>query len=681
MTPEKMTTNLTPDTTDAPDTPGAPDITTLETLRERALRGELSRRGVLKRAVALGLSAPVVAGLLAACGGDDDDDDAPTATTGASTGGDATATTGDAGSTPSGDATATTGETDGDATATTDTGTGTDTGTEPETPGKGRGEGDMLRILYWQAATNLNPHYSQGNNNSAPAAMIFEPLLYVDQTGELRPVLVEEVPTLENGNLSADGLTVTYTLKEGLLWSDGTPFTTEDARFTWEWVTDPASGASSALAFQPITDVEIVDERTFIVHFEAANPTWYNPFSRGTSLGGQIIPKHIMQDFMGADAASAPFNLNPIGTGPYKVADFRPGDLVLYEINENYRDETRPYFSQVEFKGGGDATSAARAVFQTDEADYAMNLQVEKAILEGLIAAGNGELVAVQGGNVEQIFLNFADPNTEVDGARAEPSTTHPFLSDLAVRQALRFGSDAETVATELYGPTGDATSNIITAPDNFVSPNTAIDFDIEQAKSTLDEAGWMMDGSVRAKDGVKTTMLFQTTVNPLRQKTQEILKQAWEEIGFQVELKSIDSAVFFSADAGNPDTWYHFYADAQLVTLTGRPFPIDLMKYWKSTDPAVDLSQKANDYTGPNMNRWINEEFNAIWEQCRVELDPAKQREFFIAMNDLIVSEVVNIPLIARPRVDGRRNRLKGVTPSAWSDETYDIANWYFED
>lgn len=667
-------------------TPEASETMTLDTLRQRALRGELSRRGVLKRAVALGLSAPVVAGLLAACGGDDDDDTAATATTGMTTGGDATATVGEA----EGDATATTGEAEGDATATTGTGAGTDatattgggSGTsEPETPGMGRGEGDMLRILYWQAATNLNPHYSQGNNNSAPAAMVLEPLLYVDQGGTLRPVLIDEVPSLENGGLSEDGLTVTYTLKEGLLWSDGTPFTSEDARFTWEWVTDPASGASSALAFQSITDVEIVDERTFKVIFEASDPTWYNPFSRGTSLGGQIVPKHLLQDYMGADAASAPFNLAPIGTGPYKVSDFRPGDLVMYEINENYRDETRPFFSQVEFKGGGDATSAARAVFQTNEADYAMNLQVEKAILEGLIAEGNGELVAMQGGNVEQVFINFSDPNTEVDGARSEPSTTHPFLTDIAVRQALRFGSDAETVAAELYGPTGVATSNIITAPDNFVSPNTSIDFDIEMAKSTLEEAGWMMDGNVRAKDGVKTTMLFQTTVNPLRQKTQEILKQSWEEIGFKVELKSIDSSVFFSADAGNPDTWYHFYADVQMVTLTGRPFPIDLMKYWKSTDPAADLSQKSNGYAGPNMNRWINEEFNELWEECRVELDPARQKELFIAMNDLIVTEVVNIPLIARPRVDGRVNRLKGQVPSAWSDETYDIANWYFEE
>jgi peptide/nickel transport system substrate-binding protein len=382
---------------------------------------------------------------------------------------------------------------------------------------------------------------------------------------------------------------------------------------------------------------------------------------------------------MGEAGVNAPFNLAPIGTGPYKIAEFRPGDVIIYEINENYRDPDRPYFQQVEFKGGGDAPAAARAVLSSGETDYAPNLQVEAQLLQEMEAEGIGTVIATFNGNVEQILINFADPNEEVEGARSEPSTQHPFLTDLAVRQALALSCDREAIATEFYGPTGEATANVITAPENFVSPNTSFTFDVAQAQDVLEAAGWT--GSPRAKDGVEISILYQTTINQLRQKTQEVIKQGWEQIGASVELKSIDSAVFFSADAGNPDTWYHFYADVEMATLTTNPFPEPLMRYWRSTNPDEDIAQQSNAWTGQNLTRWRNDEFNDLHEQVRTELDTAKQAELFIAMNDLIVENVATIPLVNRAGVAGKSNKLQGNQPSPWTEFTWDIANWSFEE
>lgn len=632
---------------------------TLQTLTVGVIEGRLNRRQLLMRATALGLTAPVIASLLAACGSDDGPEEA---TVTATTSGDNSAT-----EAPSGDEPKETEESDSPTSAT------------DASAGTGRGAGETLRILNWQAPTDLNPHYSQGYHNSAPAQMVLEPLLIIDAAGEMIPVLIEEVPTLENGGISEDRTAITFNLLEGLVWSDETPFTSEDARFTWQWATDTAASTTSISSFETIEDVELVDERTFIVHYSEADPAWYNVFSRGVGLGAQILPKHVLEDYMGDLAPGAPFNLNPIGTGPYKVTDFRPGDVILYEVNELYREADKPYFKEVEFKGGGDSPSAARAVLQSGEADYAPNLQVEAAILQSMEAEGTGTIMLTWPGNVEHIFLNFTDPKIEVDGARSELGNPHPFLTDLAVRQALALGCDREAISTQLYGATGEATANIITAPENFVSPNTSFTFDVEQGKALLEDAGWT--GSPRSKDGVALNIVYQTSINTLRQRTQDIVKQYWEELGATVELRAIDAAVYFSADAGNPDTWTHFYTDVEMATITTNPFPAPLMRRWLSADPAVDIAQQVNDWTGRNLSRWENGEYNGLFEQVLTEFDPDVQAELFIAMNDLVVEDVGTIPLVDRASPAAVVNTLKGIQVSPWTEFTWDIANWHFEE
>jgi peptide/nickel transport system substrate-binding protein len=651
-------------------------------LREQALLGQLSRRSVLKRAMALGLSAPVIAGLLAACGGDDDDDDEPAATAGGGQA-DPTATTAEAEPTEAEEEEAepTEAEAEEEPTEaeTEASPTAASSGETDVEPGQGRGVGDLLRILYWQAPTILNSHFAQGDKDTSAASLVLEPLLTINSAGEFIPVLIAEIPTLENGGLSEDGMSVTYKLKEGIVWSDGEPFTAEDVQFTFEWVTNTETSATTIATYEVIESIDVIDDLTAQVNFKAPNPEWFGPF--GTSYGGHVIPKHILQDFTGAAARDAEFNLRPTGTGAYMVADFRPGDVVIYEINENYRDETRPYFQTVELKGGGDATGAARAAMQSGETDWGWNLQVEKAVLDEMSAsAETGELVITPGQSIERILVNFADPNTEVDGARSEPSTQHPYNQFLEVRQAMAMGCDRDTIAEQLYGAAGQATANLLVSPERFVSPNTSYTFDTEAASQMLEDAGWT--GNPRAKDGVEMRALYQTTINPVRQKTQEIIKQAWESMGVPTELKSIDAGVYFSSDAGNPDTAAHFYADYEMYTNgPASPYPIAYMAGWKSTDPAVDIAQKANNWSGANYERWVNEEYNVLYEQATQELDPDTQAELFIAMNDMVVNEVVEIALVHRNGVSAASSKLRGYERSVYETDIFDVVNWYFEE
>ncbi len=653
------------------------DQSRLETLRSELLEGRLGRRAVLKRGMALGLSAPVIAALLAACG---DDDDEETPETQATTGTTATQAPAEASPTEA-EAEATEAEaeaTEAPAEASPTEASGGEAPTTDE-PGHGRGVADLLRILYWQAPTILNPHFSQGTKDSAAASLVLEPLIDVDVDGNLLPVLAAEVPSADNGGVAADGMSVTYKLKQGVVWSDGEPFTAEDVRFTWQFASDPAAASTTIATYEVIEDVEVVDETTVTVKFKETTPGWYQPFTTG--FGGHILPKHIMESFMGEKARDAEFNLNPIGTGPYKVVEFRPGDVINFEINENYREADKPYFKQVEFKGGGDATAAARAALQSGETDWAWNLQVEKTVLEPMAEGSDvGVLLSNPGIGVERILVNFTDPNTEVDGARSEPTTQHPFLTDKAVRNAFALACDRESIATELYGPAGAPTANLLAGPGKFVSPNTTWEFNLDKANQTLDEAGWT--GSPRSKDGVEMSVVYQTTINPLRQKTQEIVKQGWEAIGCPTELKSIDAGVYFSSDAGNPDTASHFYTDFEMFTNSPSvPYPIAYMASWKSTDPAVDLAQKSNQWSGGNVERWVNEDYNAMYEQARTELDEEKQAELFVGMNDLVVNEFVEIALVHRADVVAANIKLKGYDASPWTPDVRGIANWYMEE
>ena len=196
-----------------------------------------------------------------------------------------------------------------------------------------------------------------------------------DPEGNLVPVLAAEIPSRENGGIAADGLSVTWKLKKGVEWHDGRPFTADDVVFNWEYASDPATAATT------IGDYRDQGGRKDRPAYSALRFDKPSPFWAGFVAGrGMIIP-NIFRAYKGANSRDAPANLKPVGTGPYRFVEFKPGDLVSGERNPSYHVANRPYFDTIEMKGGGDAVSAARAVIQTGEYDFAWNMQVEDEIL------------------------------------------------------------------------------------------------------------------------------------------------------------------------------------------------------------------------------------------------------------------------------------------------------------
>jgi peptide/nickel transport system substrate-binding protein len=535
-----------------------------------------------------------------------------------------------------------------------------------------RGGGGIVKTLWWQAPTLLNPHFANGTKDQDASRIFYEPLAAYDPDGNLVPVLAAEAPSLQNGGVAKDGLSVTWRLKKNVVWHDGKPFTADDVVFNWEYVMDPATSAVTIGQYRDIARIDKIDGHTVKIVFKSPMPFWSAAFCGPT---GMIVPKHLFQAFKGDKSREAPTNLKPVGTGPYRFVDFKPGDIVRGELNPNYHVPNRPFFDQIEMKGGGDAPSAARAVLQTGEFDFAWNMQVEDEILRRWEQGGKGRADIVSGGNIEHIQLNNTDPWTEVDGERSSIKTNHPLLSDPAVRQALNVLVDRGSVQEEIYGRTGIATANFINAPSRFVSKNTRWEFNVDKANQILDAAGWKRgaDG-IRAKDGKKLKFVYQTSINAPRQKTQQIVKQACTKAGIDVELKSITANVFFSSDPANLDTFPHFSTDLQMFTTTmTQPDPQRFMDQFVSWE----VASKENKWAGRNPTRWRNEEYDRAWKSAEAEMDPVKRAALFVKMNDLVIQNIVVIPVVFRPRVAAISSRMRDVVQSGWDGDFWALAYW----
>ncbi|MBL8323341.1 MAG: peptide ABC transporter substrate-binding protein [Rubrivivax sp.] len=536
-----------------------------------------------------------------------------------------------------------------------------------------RGGGGPLKLIYWQAAVHLNPHYAGGTKDQDASRVFYEPLAGWDTDGNLVPFLAAEIPSRTNGGLAADGKSVTWKLKRGVKWHDGRDFTADDVVFTAQYAGDPAAAMTTVSVYRDIKVVK-VDSHTVRVEFPKPTPHWAEPL---VGAVGPILPKHVFEGFMGAKSRDNPANLKAVGTGPYKLVDFKPGDILRAEAFKDYHIPNQPHFDTLEIKGGGDATSAARAVLQTAEYDVGWNLAVEDEILKRLEGAGKGKMNFYVGSDIEFVMLNVTDPWNEVDGERGSVKSKHAAFSDKVVRDAMNLLIDRKGIADVIYGRGAITTANFLNNPPRFRSNAMKHEFNIDKANQMLEAAGWKKgaDG-IRAKGNVKLKFVYQTSVSGPRQKCQAIIKDACTKAGIDLELKSVVASVFFGSDFANPDTYQKFWSDMQMFTTTmTQPDPQTFMEQFTTWE----LAQKANKWASRNLTRWTHPEYDQAHKDAQVELDPVKRAALFIKMNDLVVSGGHVIPLFARPRPVGTVNKM--VAPiSAWDNLTSFMTHWYRE-
>ena len=539
-----------------------------------------------------------------------------------------------------------------------------------------RGESGHLNLIYWQAPSIMNPYLSGGTKEQEASSIVLEPLARYNENGELVPWLAESIPTVENGGVAEDLRSITWRLREGLLWSDGTPVTSADVAFTAEYCMAPDGGCAQLRNFNDVESVEVVDDRTVTVHFSVPKPVPYGPFVSATS---PIIQRAQFENCLGANAPTCTdANFMPIGTGAFRVVEFRPNDVIQMEANPNYRDPALPHFATLTLKGGGDAASAGRAVMETGEMDYAWNLQLAPDVIATMAQGGHGVPISAFGTLVERIEMNLTDPSPKHGDMRATTKHPHPFLTDMRVRKALSMAIDRDLLVEIGYGPAGRATCNLVPAPAAFASNNTdCLKQDMAGAKALLDQAGWKMgsDG-VRAKDGVKMEILYQTSTNAVRQNFQALIKQWWTELGVKVELRNIAGSVFFGGDAGSPDTFQKFFADVEMYA-----------NNFDGTDPEGYLAEHVCDkiprpetqWQGTNMNRYCNPEYDKLVKELSSTAGVEKRAVIAKKLNDMLTKDsYVVVPLVDRGRVSAHSNSLGGVKLNTWDSELWNVADWY---
>jgi peptide/nickel transport system substrate-binding protein len=540
-----------------------------------------------------------------------------------------------------------------------------------------RGSDGEVKIIYWQAPSILNPFLSGGTKDVESASMIIEPLARYNEKGELVAWLVDEIPTVGNGGVSEDLKQITWKITPGLLWSDGTPFTSADVKFTYEYCTHPEGGCAQLTKFEGIASVDTPDDLTVVVNFTEPTPNPYGPFVGGES---PILQAAQFANCLGANASTCTEqNFNPVGTGPFTVTEFKPNDVITMAANPNYRDPAKPAFATVTFKGGGDAAAAGTAVMETGEFDYAWNLQLAPDVIAKMQEGGKGTPVAGFGPLLERIMLNQtnADPALP-EGERSTAMHPHPFLKEPAVYKAMSMAIDRPLLVEIGYGQAGKIGCSWVPAPEVFASNFEGCEVqDIEGANKLLDDAGFVdTDGDgVREVNGVPMSIVYQSSTNAVRQDFQALIKDWWEQIGLEVELRNIDSSVFFGGDAGSPDTFQKFYADVEMYANT-----------FNGTDPQAYLGNGLCDkaprpetqWQGENISRFCMPEYDALHAELSKTADMAERQRIGRELSAMAVNNGALIPLVHRGRLSAHSNTLGGVVLNVWDSELWNVADWY---
>ena len=540
-------------------------------------------------------------------------------------------------------------------------------------------EEQVLTLLYWQAPSLPWPYLAAGFKDSDAGAVTLEPLAKHDPDGNLVPALAASIPTADNGGVAQDQASITWKLKEGLKWSDGSDVTAEDVAFTWRYCVHEETGCVAESAFEGVASVVAVDDFTVRIAFDGPTSYPYGPFVGAST---PVISRAQFAGCVGAAAKTCDAqNTAPLGTGPYRIVDFKPNEGAEYERNPFYRGDA-PYFDRVVIVGGGDAVSAARAVMERGEADYAWNLQVEPELLVELEAKGLATVVAAFSSLVERIVVNQTNADPALGDDRSEyldGQNPHPFLTFEPIRRAMSMAIDRDAIAESLYGFAGEPTCNLVTGPPVYVS--TANDGclvqDIDGARRLLDDSGVLdTDGDgIREHDGAPLRLTYQTSVNAIRQDTQALVRDWWRQIGIETTLVQHDASVFFGGDpeADKEALYRRFFADVQMYA-TG-----------PDIDPQAHLSgplckhiqTRENNWSLGNVARSCDPEYDALYarlEQARIGPERA---ELVKQLNDLYVQGYYEIPLVNRGLVSAHLGTLKGVRINAWDSELWNIADW----
>ena len=472
------------------------------------------------------------------------------------------------------------------------------------------GTPESLRLAIPINPTQLNPILAQNTIESFVDGLIFNLLVTHDRRHRQVPDLAATVPSLTNGGISKDGMTLTYHLRHGVKWQDGAPFTSRDVKFTWQAVMNPRNNVVSKRGYDQVASIDTPDAYTVVMHMKRLFPPAVDTIFAESDTPTRILPAHLLAQY--ADLNHVPFNAAPVGTGPYEFVRWLRGDRIVLRANPAY------------FRGTPAIKELTIAIIPDDNTTLAQ-LQTHEANLGIEISAAVYRDVAGRSGVVRQLAQTPAFTAILFN-------TKRPPLDDLRVRQALVLGMDrAAIVRDDTYGTGQLAVADLAPYYWAFDSALHPTPYDPARAKALLDAAGWRPgpDG-VRVRDGKRLSLLLvyglgSQTVHAITAQVQ----QMYREIGVEVELKGFDYAMLYAAAQSGG-------------ILNGGKFDLAVYAWVSGSDPD-DSSQWMCEMVPPagnNVSRYCSPEMEAAQRLALSTFDQTVRKRAYAQIESLLLRD-----------------------------------------
>ena len=509
--------------------------------------------------------------------------------------------------------------------------------------------GGVLVVATTQTPAVLSPLFATTAIEDALGALVVEGLVQVDAAGQYVPVLAQSLPIV-----SSDGLTVTYTLKPGVTFSNGEAFTCADVQFTYLAVMSDLAPANRA-GYRNIVFVDCPDDLTAVITFDQV----YAPYLRLFSF---ILPRSA-GDLAALDAWD--YHTHPIGTGPWVLESAEPGGIFQFTPNPFFREAGKPYLDRLVVRVFADR-SAAMESFRSGESHvlWALNRGEFAALADtgGEDAAQGLAAAAAPTGENELLLLNLADPALDAPDVSTTAANPHSILGDLRVREAIQFAIDKQAIVGDLLGGRVNVGSTVLPSGP-FACPQEPSAFDPAQARALLDEAGWVAgsDG-IRTRVGQRLTLRIATTAgNQLREQTEEVLAAMLADVGIELVAENVPSDVLFAGwEAGGLRKLGHF--DVLLYT-TGPA--LDPQSHLFQNYHSASIPTAENGGGGSNFSRYASANVDAWINQAGVSADMDARRTLYCQVAAQINADLPRVFLYEGVRASGQSGRLQNFAVS----------------
>jgi peptide/nickel transport system substrate-binding protein len=532
-------------------------------------------------------------------------------------------------------------------------------------------QGGTVVFVIPEEPANLNHYLADAAIVRQVADAVVKGLVDVNEDGDYVPELAAELPTLQNGGISEDYLTITWKLKPGLKWSDGTPITSDDIKFTWEAVSHPESGGVQTGGFSLIESIETPDELTAVVQYKELYAAYPGQFRWG------VIPRHAAGE--PAEMSRWAWNRNPVATGPFIVDEWVAGDHITLKPNPYYREEGKPYLDRIIFRVVP-AYDSQLAFMKQEDAHVQLWPGEAKRIWDQMMG-GVAEQQLVPGIWNMAMDFNLSKPFDDDPG----PEPPHPSLGDLRVRQAIAHGIDYDYIIYEVME--GDVSPSY--SPFEYgwykCEMEQPYPYDPDKAMALLEEAGWTdengdgireCNGCPYGEEGepLRLQLMGYTNFPPL-DRTEEAIVEQMAAIGIQMYIQNEDFSVIFG---GWSDRAPRKTGDYDIM-IYDRGFDQDPHTYvythWASDQiPSADLPDGANWY------RWQNERADEAIQIAGSTPDLEVRKAAYCDLAEEINKDVVGIYIYLFKDGYGFNKKVRGYTVSTWGSMSWDVENWWLE-